>query len=189
MNKCLYVERAKILTFLISVKFKEEKVEIIDFVTMYGLAPLAVAAMIAAVTGLIKMPLKALAGKLKNGQKLTRFIVLLPLAVGFGLTALWVYLSAGKVEFTKEFYSLWLSSVSASLAIYAVWEKFVPSEKRILSQTEIDANRRIAEILKDKLVKDDAPAQELAEASGQKESGEGEAAKKIILTNNKNIKN
>ena len=75
------------------------------------------------------------------------------------------------------------------LAIYAVWEKLVPSEKRILSQTEIDANRRIAEILKDKLVKDDAPAQELAEASGQEESGEVEAAKKIILTNNKNIKN
>ena len=79
------------------------------------------------------MPIKRLAAKAKDSSKYTKYITFLPLILGFGVTALYEYIMTKTVSFTGEFITLWLTSSSLSLAIYAFIEKFIPSKKKILS--------------------------------------------------------
>jgi hypothetical protein len=67
----------------------------------------------------------------------------------------------------------WLSAVSLSLAIYAFWEKFVPSEKKFLTETEIQANKEAVEKIKESLEESQ---------NTDKQTPESET---IILTNRK----
>lgn len=102
-------------------------------------------------TGIIKLPLKKLAEKFTCAKKITRFIVFLPLVTGFGMTTLINFLLTGQSHFDAQFFMKWLSAVSLSLAIYAFWEKFVPSEKKFLTETEIQANKEAVEKIKESL--------------------------------------
>lgn len=99
-------------------------------------------------TGLIKMPVKRIANNANYPKKVTRIIILLPIVIGFGLTALFMFIDSGAVHFTDGFYDRCLSVVSLSLAAYAVREKFVPRKKKILSEAEIQTNKELIRNLK-----------------------------------------
>lgn len=62
-----------------------------------------------------------------------------------------MFIKSGRVCFSDLFYNTWLSSVSLSLAIYAICEKFVPSDKKILTKAEIKANKTVIEEIACKL--------------------------------------
>lgn len=124
-------------------------------------------------TGIIKLPLKKLAKKFTCAKKITRFIVFLPLVTGFGMTTLINFLLTGQSHFDAQFFMKWLSAVSLSLAIYAFWEKFVPSEKKFLTETEIQANKEAVEKIKESLEE----SQNTDEQTPESET--------IILTNRK----
>lgn len=167
--------------------------DIIQLMTDYGVDMLVIALCTVVFTGLFKIPIKKLAEKTKNSKKITRFVTFLPIFFGFGLTALSTYLLTKQVNFNKAFYVQWLSSVSLSLAIYAFWEKFVPSEKKILSEAEIEANKAAVEELKSKLIhttndSDTADSMEGTQPIEKREGVQVVEHKKIILSNNKNLK-
>lgn len=161
--------------------------DIIQLITDYGVDTLVIALCTVVFTGLFKIPIKKLADKTKNSKKITRFVTFLPILIGFGLTVLSTYLFTKQVSFNKDFYVRWLSSVSLSLAIYAFWEKFVPSEKKILTEAEAKANKTAVEELKSKLVKTACNADE-AQSANESNGGQAAEYKKIILTNNKNLR-
>lgn len=161
--------------------------DIIQLITDYGVDTLVIALCTVVFTGLFKIPIKKLADKTKNSKKITRFVTFLPILSGFGLTVLSTYLFTKQVSFNKDFYVRWLSSVSLSLAIYAFWEKFVPSEKKILTEAEAKANKTAVEELKSKLVKTACNADE-AQSANESNGGQAAEYKKIILTNNKNLR-
>lgn len=161
--------------------------DIIQLITDYGVDTLVIALCAVVFTGLFKIPIKKLADKTKNSKKITRFVTFLPILIGFGLTVLSTYLFTKQVSFNKDFYVRWLSSVSLSLAIYAFWEKFVPSEKKILTEAEAKANKTAVEELKSKMVKTACNADE-AQSANESNGGQAAEYKKIILTNNKNLR-
>ena len=125
------------------------EIKFIDFVLEYGLEPVILALAINIVTGLAKLPLKALAHKASDSSVYTRFFVFLPILIGLWLTALYCTIINGYVEINRQFVSLWLSSASLSLSFYAVFEKLVPSKNKILKDSEVEICKQIlAEVLK-----------------------------------------
>ncbi|MCI8343382.1 MAG: hypothetical protein HFE25_02930 [Clostridia bacterium] len=124
--------------------------QIMELLASYGAGTLLTAVVITVVTGIVKFPIKKFAAKFKNSHAITRFITFLPLFVGFGATALGTWLEQGGCSLAdRAFYVRWLSSVSLSLAMYAFWEKFVPSKAKIFSEAELAANKKLAEELKE----------------------------------------
>lgn len=128
------------------------EITIMQLVQDYGLNSVLIAAVICILTGLIKMPIKNLASKAKDSAKYTKYITFLPLFLGFGVTILYEYLVTKTFGFTTEFITLWLTSSSLSLAIYAFIEKFIPSKKKILSSEEIKHNQEMINQLKERLL-------------------------------------
>lgn len=121
--------------------------QIVVFFSQYGLDVALCALLTTILTGLLKLPLKKIASKSNDYKRITKYITFLPIAIGFGFVTLYTYFENGVIHFEEIFFSRWLSSVSLSLAIYAFWEKFVPSRKKILNEAEISANRKaISEI-------------------------------------------
>lgn len=57
--------------------------QIADTIAKYGLETVLIAVMITVLTGLIKWPIKALAKRLNDYTKVTRFIVFLPIVLAF----------------------------------------------------------------------------------------------------------
>lgn len=165
--------------------------EVIQLITDYGVDTIVIALCTVIFTGLFKIPIKKLAEKVKNSKKITRFVTFLPVIVGFGLTVLSTYLLTKQVSFNKDFYVQWLTSVSLSLAIYAFGEKFIPSEKKILTEVEIEANKNIVEELKSQLLNTttDKETTIVTEADvksvKEEEVEQVTETRKIILTNNK----
>lgn len=113
-----------------------------QLLTGKSLAAPLIAIAITLLTGLVKRPVKALAKKMKDGDKLTRFITFLPVLLGFALTAA-VRLALGDFRIDGDFVSLWLTGSSLSLAIYAYKEKFFPSKNKLLKEDEIEENLRL----------------------------------------------
>lgn len=60
--------------------------QILEMVTTYGLETVVIALLVNLLTGLVKMPIKAWANKLKDYTKVKRFIVFLPIGFGFLLS-------------------------------------------------------------------------------------------------------
>lgn len=120
--------------------------EVMELITTYGVDTVLIAVVTTVLTGIVKMPIKSLAKRSVNSHAITRFITFLPVIFGLGVTALAMWLIDGTIDFQHEaFYIQWLSAVSISLAIYAFWEKFVPSKSKILSEAEISANEELIE--------------------------------------------
>lgn len=125
------------------------EIKFIDFVLEYGLEPVILALAINIVTGLVKLPLKALARKSHDSAAYTRFLVFLPILTGLCLTTLYFMILNRRVEINNRFVSLWLSSASLSLSFYAVFEKLIPSKNKIVKDEELKWCRQIlSKILK-----------------------------------------
>lgn len=99
-------------------------------------------------TGALKIPMKAWAKRLKDGTRLTRFIVFLPIVLGGILSALYWKGILKSPAWGKEFFTLWISSSSLSLTFYAIFEKLFPSKKKPLSEAEVQANEALLEKLR-----------------------------------------
>ena len=118
----------------------------------YGSDTFAIAISTVILTGLLKIPIKALSQKSNNSKKITRFITFMPIFIVFGLTVVSSLFLKNNIVFDQFFFERWLSSVSLSLAAYAIWEQFVPSSKKILTDAEIKANKELVDELKDRLL-------------------------------------
>ena len=125
--------------------------EIINLIQDYGFESVLIAIIVCIMTGLIKMPIKSLAAKTKDSSRYTKYITFLPLIIGFGVVALYEYVILKSVTITAEYITLWLTSSSLSLAIYAFIEKFIPSKKKILSAEEIRQNQEMLDEIKKNL--------------------------------------
>lgn len=119
----------------------EEK--ILQTIAQYGLETVCIALCVNLLTAVIKLPVKKLAKRAKNGANITRFIVFLPLLLGFALSILYVTFIAQEKIFGKEFVTLWLSSSSLSLTFYAVFEKLVPPKNKEESAAELAASKEL----------------------------------------------
>ena len=148
-----------------------------------GLENIPIAVITCVLTGFLKLPVKALASKFKNTHAVTRFIVFLPLAISFGVTVLFGIFNECALNFDDKFFSVWLSSASLSLAIYAFWEKFVPAEKSGLDEAVLEESKALVETLKNTFNEEN---QLQSKVENQKEISAQN--KKIILKNNKNKK-
>lgn len=123
------------------------EITILELIENYGFNSVLLAVILFVLTGLIKKPLKMLAGKTADSAKYTRFITFLPLILGFGITALYEYLVSKAISIDGGFVRLWITSSSLSLAIYAFAEKFIPDKKRILTEAERKLNQSALERL------------------------------------------
>lgn len=132
----------------------EMEITITELVQNYGLDSVLIAVAVCILTGLIKMPIKKLASKAEDPSKYTKYITFLPLLIGFGVTVLYEYIITKSVVFSGDFITLWLTSSSLSLAIYAFIEKFIPSKKKISSAEEMKQNEEMLDTLKEILTSD-----------------------------------
>ncbi len=117
--------------------------QILQTVAEYGLETAVLALAINLLTALVKLPVKRLANKTKNGANITRFIVFLPILLGFALSALYTKVFAHGYIISKEFTALWLTSSSLSLTFYAVFEKLVPPKNKEESAAELAASKEL----------------------------------------------
>ena len=116
---------------------------IIEIITTYGMEAVILAILINILTGFIKLPIKQMASKLVDSSKVTRFIVFLPILLGFGITVLYYYIFNDVILIDNEFITLWIASTSLSLTFYAIFEKIFPSKKKIEEVTEIETTEKI----------------------------------------------
>lgn len=121
----------------------------IELITKYGLETVALALIINLLTGVIKLPIKKLATRLKDSSKLTRFIVFLPILLGFGITCLYRYLSQSELLLDRGFFTLFITSTSLSLTFYAIIEKIFPSKKKLQLSAENKASERLIQLIKE----------------------------------------
>lgn len=117
--------------------------QILDAITQYGLEAVLIALAINLLTWLIKLPIKKAAQRLEDSTKVTRFIVFLPVILGFALSALWTHFFEGGFVFDHAFITLWVASSSLSLTFYAIFEKLFPSKSKVLTQEEVTANQEL----------------------------------------------
>ena len=82
--------------------------QIIEIITKYGLETVIIALIINLLTGLIKMPIKALASRAKESSKITRFIVFLPILLGFGVTYCYFQFIIKGFAFDRVFITQWI---------------------------------------------------------------------------------
>ena len=153
--------------------------QVIEIITKYGLETVILALIINLFTGLIKMPVKSLAKRTKDSSKITRFIVFLPILLGFGITFCYFQFILKGFSFNRAFITEWLTSSSLSLTFYAVFEKIIPNKKSALTEKEIEESEQIIEEVKEIT---DAVLTETEKAEEKKE------CKKIILGGNRNVK-
>ena len=148
---------------------------IMNLITTYGIEVVLLALLINILTGLIKLPIKKMATKLNDSNKVTRFIVFLPILLGFGVTYLYYYLFMTSFEFDNSFITLWVTSTSFSLTFYAVFEKMFPSKKNIEKNCEIQTTRKILNLIEEFL----------KDISNKENINDEELSKKIILKRKK----
>ncbi len=119
--------------------------QIADTIAKYGLETVLIAVMITVLTGLIKWPIKALAKRLNDYTKVTRFIVFLPIVLGFFLTFCYAKFVRNAFSFDRAFVTLWLTASSLSLTMYAIYEKMVPGKKDPAAVGEMETSATILE--------------------------------------------
>lgn len=145
--------------------------KIVSLITDYGLEAVVLGLAINVLTGLIKLPIKAFAKKLEDGSKLTRYLVFLPVILGFCLTLGYTAAIKGEIDITREFVTLWVSSSSLSLTFYALWEKLFPTKEKLKKEYIIEENDKLLEAIRQltgvteaEIVSSDAP-EESAEST------------------------
>ena len=110
--------------------------EIIEIIKTYGIETVLIALAINMLTAIIKMPIKKICSRLRSSKKATRFIVFLPIVIGFGIT--YVYKNYFDIFiFDKEFFTTWLTSTSLSLTFYAIFEKLFLNNQELDKEVEI----------------------------------------------------
>lgn len=121
--------------------------QVLDIIAEYGLETAILALVINLLTALIKWPIKKLASKTKHCAQITRFIVFLPIVLGFAASSLYIKFFSHGAVLGKECITLWLTSSSLSLTFYAVFEKLLPPKARESSAAETEECREVLDAL------------------------------------------
>ena len=122
--------------------------QILEMITVYGIETIIIALAINILTGIVKLPIKAISRRMKDGTSLTRWIVFLPVILAAGLTYGYARLKTGNWVFGDSEITIWLTASSLSLSIYAILEKMFPSKRKILEKYEVDENKKLIETIK-----------------------------------------
>ena len=146
MNYRAYIQRGSSLAFFKEVK---EMDELFNLITAYGLETILLALTINIITGFVKLPIKLIASKTKNKNKITRFIVFLPIVLGFLITYLYSMYFLDTKLLNEEFLTLWITSTSFSLTFYAIFEKFIPTSSD--TDIELKINEKLVMLLQELL--------------------------------------
>ena len=129
----------------------------LEFMQNCGLESVILGAIICALTGILKKPIKNFAVKSDDGAKYTKYITFLPVLLGVAATSIYYLIFFKNINLNGEFIKLWLSSSSISLAIYAFLEKFIPSKNTIMSKQEISQNNLLLQKLNDLVNQNEIP--------------------------------
>ena len=125
-------------------------------ISQYGLEIILMALVTNLLTEFVKAPVKALAKRLNDPSRLTRFIVFVPVVIGFIVTIIEKKFILRDDIFDREFFQMWLSTSSLSLTFYAIFEKMFPQKNNALSQTEIAENQKLIAELRKALIAEEA---------------------------------
>ena len=159
--------------------------QILQLIADYGLEAVIIAMSINILTGLLKLPIKSWASRMQDGTQLTKYLVFLPIILGFLLTMGYLWLINGAIIINYTFATVWLSSSSLSLSLYAVWEKLFPSKKKILAQNEIEENARLIKEMKSLIEgKERSDLTRIHEKTNQETVQSEQSKAKIILKGN-----
>ena len=146
---------------------------IVELITKYGLETVVMAITVNVLTGIIKQPIKILAERLKDITRLTRYIVFLPIGLGFLVTYLYAKYIVGGYEFNVWFARTWLTTSSLSLTFYAIAEKIIPRAADTSQEREI--GEKVLKFIEDQVSK----LLQIEEV--QEETATTEASQKLIL--------
>ena len=119
---------------------------LIDMVNEYGLNTVILAVIINVLTTIIKTPIKKIARKLEDSSSVTRFIVFIPIAIGFIITYLYNFLIYECVVLNQEFTNLYIRSTCLSLSFYAIFEKLFQSKKK-KEESKIEASQEVINMI------------------------------------------
>ena len=125
---------------------------IIELIIEYGLETIILALIINVVTTILKIPIKRYAKKLTDSKKLTRFIVFIPILIGFLITLIYSYLCKNEILIDKELLKLYTTSTSLSLSFYAIYEKLV--YKKTSNNVEVEASLGLINMLNEVIRED-----------------------------------
>ena len=149
--------------------------KLLQMIQAYGLETVLLALVNNLLTGLMKIPIKRAAQKLKDSAAVTRFIVFLPVILGFFLTWGYGLLFREEPIFDQTFVTQWVTSGSLSLTFYAIFEKMFPAKKSGTSDGEAEPGGT-EEAGEPEGSEDEAQKGDLAEQAERKT-----AVKKIVL--------
>ncbi len=96
---------------------------IIRLLAEYKVESIFLALLINVLTGLVKKPIKHFAKKKQSHERITRFIVLLPLLIGFIVDLSYSFLSKEYIIVDSVFINFYIKTTSLSLSFYAIYEK------------------------------------------------------------------
>lgn len=114
---------------------------IIDLVNKYGLNTVILALIINILTSIFKLPIK----RITDDKNITRFIVFMPIVLGFIVTYLFELIIYKEVVFNQEFMNLFIRSTSLSLSFYAIVEKLFESKK--IEAKTIEATQEVLNMI------------------------------------------
>lgn len=114
---------------------------IVDLVNKYGLNTVILALIINVLTSIFKLPIK----RKTDDKNITRFIVFMPIVLGFIVTYLFELIIHKEVIFNQEFMSLFIRSTSLSLSFYAIVEKLFQSKK--IEDKTIEATQEVLNMI------------------------------------------
>lgn len=149
---------------------------IIELIIKYGLEIVLIAITINLLTTIIKYPIKLLAKKTNDSSKITRFIVFIPILIGYVICYLYVKYTTNNFVFNNEFTRLWLTTSGLSITFYAVFEKLIFSKKKVLTNDDLNLVKESLNNL-EKILKEITPS-----------INEDKQINKLILRGKKNEK-
>ena len=149
---------------------------IIELIIKYGLEIVLIALTINLLTTIIKYPIKLLAKKTNDSSKITRFIVFIPILIGYVICYLYVKYTTNNFVFNNEFTRLWLTTSGLSITFYAVFEKLIFSKKKVLTNDDLNLVKESLNNL-EKILKEITPS-----------INEDKQINKLILRGKKNEK-
>lgn len=114
---------------------------IVDLVNKYGLNTVILALIINVLTNIFKLPIK----RKTDDKNITRFIVFMPIVLGFIVTYLFELIIYKEVIFNQEFMNLFIRSTSLSLSFYAIVEKLFQSKK--IEDKTIEATQEVLNMI------------------------------------------
>ena len=118
---------------------------IVDLILEYGLETIILALIINILTTIIKIPIKKYAKRLSDSKKVTRFIVFIPILIGFIITLLYSYLCNNNFLINKEVLKIYTTSTSLSLSFYAIYEKLI--YKKSDNNVEVEASQEVINMI------------------------------------------